>query len=111
MSYTKGPWKVIRWNGGHFPTLQVRAEDEYGSHQVCSFPDGWNGLDDQDDIVKANAQLISAAPDMYEALKLARKRLCIACGLCDGEGEKVCGNVAKIDAALAKAEGREVNDG
>lgn len=102
MSYTKGSWSWINGKGLYSDengddVLTVEGDPHSGSV--------WIEVDEED------ANLIAAAPDMYEALKLARKRLCIACGLCDGEGEKVCGNVAKIDAALAKAEGREVNDG
>lgn len=53
MSYTKGPWKIVRSGGGW-----VREIEADHGVAVC-----YGSIDD------GNAKLIAAAPDMCEALK------------------------------------------
>lgn len=58
MSYTKGPWKITNDTYGpkKYPELNIRTEQ---NSYVCTIPE-------QNQV---NAQLISAAPDMLEALE------------------------------------------
>jgi len=91
-THTPGPWIVP--DGGIRPT--VYTED--GQHIATLYDCG--------DVMEANARLIAAAPDMYDALK----------ALFDEDGPvrvtvagKLIDLVAVVDrarAALAKAEGR-----
>ncbi len=95
MGYTKGEWKVegkkiLLWHPGWSDDRKVIAD--------CN---QWDGKE-----AEANAHLIAAAPDMYEACKAARKWLAlfgehtpIAFG---GEPELD----GKLSKALAKAEGK-----
>lgn len=61
MTFTPGPWEVIKHE--RFPfEREVKSEDGY----ICDM----EGLSDSDmPTVEANARLIAAAPEMYEALK------------------------------------------
>ena len=65
----------------------------------------------------ANAAIISAAPDLYEALREAILAECIGCRYCGPHPEYKCDNhdcrqaPAKWRAALAKAAGEEVANG
>ena len=62
MEYTKGDWKITKWNGGH--GFNVFGDDGF----VASVPMS-TGLKHTMRECQANAQLIAAAPDLYEALK------------------------------------------
>lgn len=68
MHYTKGEWKVTKWNKGF--GFNVFADEGF----VASVPLG-TGLIHTMVETQANANLISAAPDMYEALLLAKGTL------------------------------------
>ena len=81
MKYTKGEWKVEGFNvfdndGHSIASCGTYSERKHGE---CI----------------TNAHLISAAPDMYEALKEARLH-------CSG-GTNL---ISRIDQAIAKAEGK-----
>jgi len=92
--HTKGKWKVIRNEKEH----SVYSE-YHGS--VCKLP-LWYGVKETEqglDEAEANAQLISAAPDMLEALKTTMYIL-----EKQGKTEWLCYTDAK--AAIAKAEGK-----
>ena len=105
--FTPGPWRVRdASHGGRlvFPAhdrREITPTDNNGLVAVL-FKTNRAGSDE------ANAALISAAPDLYEALKLARE--CIAyCRRAhkdaqSGEGVPV---EVFIDAALAKARGEQ----
>jgi hypothetical protein len=83
--HTPGPWEhdggATGWVGVRAPYKMVASV--YGDRDDCK----------SDDRMVANARLIAAAPEMYEALAAARQQV-VTFG----------GDV--IDAALAKAEGR-----
>lgn len=65
--YTEGPWKVISVsNQPHGHTHAIFMEDV----ALCDVLE----YDIHPDEVEANAHLIAAAPDMYEALKGLEKR-------------------------------------
>ena len=86
--FTKGPWPVERTGDGkRYVVGNKLVEGYYEVAEVYS--------DDCDpDEAKANAHLIAAAPDMYEALEE-----CVAFTGAHG------GPFAKARAALAKARG------
>lgn len=91
--FTPGPWKAA-----------VRVEDDvniltiYGINSITEI----GALCPQDSIeeTKSNAALISAAPEMYDALKSE----CVSCQLRDHETN--C-EECKIGKALKKARGEE----
>lgn len=88
--YTKGEWSVSE--------NEIVCYDEPNGEPwyiaiVCECV-GENGSD-----TPRNARLISAAPEMYEALKLVWEAVYDYCGP-DSE------ELARVDAALAKAEGK-----
>jgi hypothetical protein len=103
MNYTKGEWEVggktehdfhaglIMLNGGY-------DENEGGFPNVCY-------INDMNRQAETDAHLIAAAPDLYEALKEARLQIEYLHGKFQ---ETSSGNnvLAKIDNALAKAEGK-----
>jgi len=99
MNYTKGEWKVYM------------TDIDKPRWEICARENGEIGVAKtiyDDDVPlkekEANANLIAAAPDMYEALEVGKtvlldiqQRVASDCG----EALKV------IDKALTKAEGRE----
>ena len=87
--FTPGPWVVVKHE--RFPfQREVKAEDGY----ICDM----EGLSDDDmPTVAANANLIAAAPEIYEALK----------NLCNGSTAIRADDWDRAEAALAKAEGRQ----
>lgn len=88
--FTPGPWYV----GGKY-TVRISISS---SDWICRTRDNHHGHIDIED--EANARLIAAAPDMYEAIK---KTL----GLDASEGYWLHPDAVKsLCAAIAKAEGR-----
>ena len=91
MNYSKGEWKVncgIRANGELIATTEALKRN--------LTKDGYNATEEI-----ANAHLISAAPDMYEALKDLQK------AIENGKERIGAGRWFNLDNALAKAEGKE----
>lgn len=66
MTYTSGPWHVVPYGDGD---SLVICSDEAGDWRIA-FMATMIGPEEIDGPIRANARLISAAPDMYEALKL-----------------------------------------
>jgi hypothetical protein len=71
MNYTKGKWKYHEELGAKFS--RISGEETV----VCGLPNPIPTGDDEQDIkelneMRANANLIAAAPEMYEALKAAQ---------------------------------------
>ncbi len=66
--YTKGPWHVGVGNGeGSIFADEGRSRLELGGtalYPICQINNGWNDAEDA-----ANARLIAASPEMYDALK------------------------------------------
>jgi hypothetical protein len=95
--HTKGPWKwkVKEKNNWHYKYLEgkdrvdvIELSDQYDGPPEC-------GSDIVMEINPANAHLIAAAPDLYDALKEITKHA-------------YKGKVMQIaHKAIAKAEGRE----
>ena len=105
MNYTKGEWKVEYPNWTMIAVLTMDEEVGYETYkyiaEVNPCEDG-RFLDGEE---TANAHLIAAAPDMYEALK----GLCIAYNM---DEHSIILNQdpeywERTFKALAKAEGRE----
>lgn len=119
-AYTPGPWRVGRWSGQCYKTHAKDTHLGPGGPDGCVYEYTFQGAEPSDYympgiagpksqqmIVETNydslsirwpdAVLISAAPDMYEALKLVR-RIWAA--------DDTCQEAKAVDAAIAKAEGR-----
>jgi hypothetical protein len=101
--HTKGPWKTIMDRN----TLMVQSEDEFETWVARPIV----GIPAKES--KANANLIAAAPEMYEAIQAALRIKDLWCLLedvtmeHDGEAEALSIMKSKFDAAIAKSEGRE----
>lgn len=86
--WTPGPWVVV--DGSLTDNISVNSVD--GDYYIAT-THGWAGIDADDDTCAANSHLISAAPELYEALQNA-----IAAGLPEDVWQEA-------RAALAKARG------
>ena len=89
--WTPGPWHVA------------------GKQTIKAGRDRWIGKANWNN-GEANAHLIAAAPDMYEALKVAEEALCDL-GVCQGPDckEPACSGVLmRVRAAMRKARGEDV---
>ena len=66
--HTPGPWKIGRGSTGRgrAPTIEVRAPHESGVDQCVATVTGIA-------VGTANARLIAAAPEMYEALRKSER--------------------------------------
>ncbi len=96
---TKGEWIVHEW-GDRFQVVeaQVRVAEKPGITMAGQ-------LIIAKEITKANAQLIAAAPDLYEALKDSLSSLQ---GVVDNRGNRpkyMVDRINRVVEALAKAEG------
>lgn len=81
--HTLGPWKAECYLDGSF--------DIYADKMIIS---GRNPFETKADEMKANAALISAAPELLDALKAIQAAGEIPESMCD-----------RLDAIIAKAEG------
>lgn len=104
MNYTKGEWKPWQIECQH-PNWTTNTEQ----WAICAGDSGEQGIAKTvlDDTIlaierKANANLIAAAPDMYEALQQLVDYLAYM-----GVPEDCEDKYAEAEQALAKAEGRE----
>lgn len=99
MNYTKGEWKVGTKISGHCGLLIISKgkalANVYLNSLARPMTDEHNLRLPENKETQSNANLISAAPDMYEALKLAYDAI--------PEGRNV---KTVIENALAKAEGK-----
>ena len=94
--FTPGPWEVNPFNA------QVDAmpvEPKHSIAPVCQLL--WPTQERSEAETEANAHLIAAAPDMYEALEYACSELC------HPECNKKTCSSCKIQHTIIKAEGRE----
>jgi len=101
--FTPGPWKVD-FNNSTKPFINIQDQEK---NIIASVPDSELIYGDQTIIafedIEANAQLIAAAPDMYEALTRACDRYCIGY---DGDNIVNCDNCI-IQKAIRKARGEK----
>ena len=70
--YTHGPWELFNVNG----VLQVDNRDGDGTSPCVVHWRGFDGNDIDADENEANAHLISAAPDLLEALEGLLQAVC-----------------------------------
>lgn len=99
--YTPGPWKhetVFDQRGNPCAYSVWPCNQFYGRDRICMTPDGTTCEN------LSNAQIIAAAPDLLAALKQAIEPLELyhAYGWPDRDGV-----IAKVKAAIRKAEGAE----
>ena len=106
MSHTPGPWTWDEPSNWHGLDARVFTPEPYGV--VAQVPiEAWRPRS----IGRANARLIAAAPDLLYALKLARgyveamhNNIASAMG---HERTVIRPDLDVVDAAIAKAEGKE----
>lgn len=107
--FTKGPWVLdSRW------THRVFCDDVTGSLVAITAGDEFNFVGRAKKEANANANLISAAPDMYEALQMIvrAEQLIIPEDVkldYNGELHALSNMMNNIKMALAKADGKEVS--
>ena len=104
--FTPGPWHVVPYGDGD---SLVICMDEAGYHRIA-FMATPNCRDDarrrqQWSEIEANANLIGAAPDLYEALSNARELVNKWCHTQGNSKDVFDQYVRPIDVALAKARG------
>lgn len=106
MKHTPGPWRIAEVEGGDPWQYEVRAGTIPNYYGVVAKVYGIGEPN-------ANARLIAAAPDLYEALQHIGKLEGQAdeysgAGMVDSAHVKALRSASKIArAALAKAEGRD----
>lgn len=99
VTHTPGPWKAI---------YEGIENGESGKYWIMG-GDGLNTVTRIDcgksEPARANAQLIAAAPELLEALKMIKNSVC----RCDGKNEATNfeGFICQTCQAIAKAEGRQ----
>jgi len=93
--HTPGPWEAVKRNDGY--------GDSYMLVQTVQEPGGWEIADVRADVPchKANARLISAAPELLEALEALIEE---TDPMQLNAGEPWC----RVRAAIAKAKGEQV---
>lgn len=89
-THTPGPWTLRRRDGVPHGDSDNLGWDWHGPEENIP-PEPMRGLVSKE----ADARLIAAAPDMFEALKVAREAI--------WSGGDTVKAIAAIDAALAKA--------
>ncbi|KKL65174.1 hypothetical protein LCGC14_2157650 [marine sediment metagenome] len=92
MEYTKGEWKVTTWHT-QYPSKEIRI---YSDDGLIATMEGKTTLPQE-----ANAHLIAAAPDVYEALE--RTLFDLKNGFL-GDSPLVSDRVGEIEKVLAKAD-------
>ena len=93
--YTKGPWKHADAPEGCSEQIYAPQAGNGNGGLITVIS---SGVSKEEDI--ANAHLISAAPEMYEALEAVKDRI-------EGEWELDADSFQLVLKALAKAERRE----
>ena len=103
MSYTKGPWKAVRTVADDFSIISMSPDVGWGPlAKVLNPIEGeLSPLEVED-----NANLIAAAPEMYEALKAILEETENLIGNGNLEALYVSKSFAKLHKALAKVEGK-----
>lgn len=101
MNYTKGEWKVVTARGEPWEDYRIIKSDTKTVATLSVYGTGASATKLE---VEANANLIAAAPDMYEALKAWDKYLDTGPPQNLTFKEKAW---HLTEQALAKAEGRE----
>jgi hypothetical protein len=102
--HTAGPWKLFYWSEAiGVASDRPRLRESMSIATVPRGPETGNA--DDRALAEANARLIAAAPELLEALLMVRDaELDVRAD--EGRGNMPNGALAKIEAAIAKAEGR-----
>jgi len=105
MKHTPGPWFADK--KGSIWRRPYKDLYEYGGHvsgdkPIAMVMKGWYADYEQGYPVEANARLIAAAPDLLEALELARDHIDMA-----ALEVSHCKDAERIRAAIAKATGEQ----
>lgn len=96
MNYTKGEWKVGERQGAKISIYITERDETHGEDIDYELAQ----VSQRDNEQKANANLIAAAPDMYEYLKELHSAL-------DAGYERIgAGREGRLNTILAKAEGK-----
>lgn len=98
-THTPGPWAV------NPAVARVDAFVSNGAVPICQmlWPTAWRTEAETD----ANARLVAAAPDLLQELKIARRYIAIQRNdLGEVLNDDAVTDLERIDAAIAKAEGR-----
>lgn len=104
-THTPGPWSIDKHTlwivARDTPKSQMHVADIRGWGYLTGKGHGALGLDVEEAkaIQDANARLIAAAPEMFEALKMAREAFVVAGSMPLSDAD----TLALIDAALTKA--------
>jgi len=96
MEYSKGDWKIYQLKSNNV-SVCVKTEGDLVAVEIASL----NVLLGYDAVV-ANAQLISAAPELYEACNLALQYFLAH----DIDNKVISGMSLQLNEAIAKAEGK-----
>ncbi len=98
MTHTPGPWEIFGEDNGGLPVIRI----EVSERDICEVRGVWDReyiTQELDRESHANARLISAAPDLLEALERWRDRL-------GSPGDVDLQTLLHMtDAAIAKARG------
>jgi len=110
MDYTKGEWKINELPTSEYPNgvtsygLKISIQSEDNPRGICYLTDRFISSPKEEEML-ANAHLISACPDMYEALK---KLTTIVRDLeLKGQDTIRYPELYQAEKALAKAEGKQ----
>lgn len=100
--HTPGPWK---FSGVSSAGRRIYHSTDTTVYHICTIPESDPGNPKTVDTMDADARLISAAPEMLEALKSARGW--VATHAMQTYSRVASKELEAIDALIAKAEGRE----
>jgi hypothetical protein len=97
-SWTPGPW--------HVSSTHLAAAYDIGAENGANIARVSGPTENGAEEFRANARLIAAAPDLYEALKRCVEYFDIRYARrLPGQNDDYCDNVDRVNAALAKARG------
>ena len=98
MEYTKGEWEIAHYESGILEGVNFIRSADKQEVSICT-------ISSTNESSEANAQLIAASPDMYEALKMIEAKY-DRCVICKNLKETGHDYNCPIMQALAKAEGK-----
>ena len=110
--HTPAPWKAVINGVGYWEVVHPWPEQSFEEANHYS-PTVVHVCTKEGDEQEANARLISAAPDLLEALKILTERIAYYASLAEGEAPNIeqwaytdgSSDVAKARSAIAKATG------
>ncbi len=105
--HTPGPWKVLYDQDEDGAIAYIgRETGQFHAPQHVARILGWGADYTGDAEQQANARLIAAAPDLFDALHDLSQTFDAMCALAKSSGPNFDALRAKVRAALARAEGR-----